>query len=118
VNPRIAKHLLFIALLAFASITAHAKGRLGFSVDVASTEAAPNALAEMKVTAVQPGSPAAAAGLKTGDLITELNGKKIQGADAMEIRSAMGSVKAGEHVKLVVLRAGGKRVPVEIVAGP
>jgi C-terminal processing protease CtpA/Prc len=49
----------------------------------------------MKVTTIEPGSPAAIAGLLVGDFIVEANGKKIEGAPARELAGQMREVKSG-----------------------
>jgi serine protease Do/serine protease DegQ len=54
------------------------------------------------LTEVQPGSPAAAAGLRKGDVITALNGRPVRGA--AELRARLGVVPAGETVELRVQR--------------
>jgi len=56
------------------------------------------------VSHVEPESPAAKAGLKTGDVITELDGKKI--ADASELQMEVGQKKPGTAIKLGLLRDG------------
>jgi len=67
------------------------------------------------VSQVEPDSPAAKAGLKTGDVITELNGKKI--TDASDLQVAVGQMKPGSTIKLNVLRDGkNMTVPVMLEA--
>jgi len=56
------------------------------------------------VTQVQPGTPAADAGLKTGDVITEVNGKPV--SDASELQMAIGLKSPGDKVNLKVFRDG------------
>ena len=56
------------------------------------------------VSQVEPDSPAAKAGLKTGDVITELNGKKI--TDASDLQLTVGQTKPGSTIKLGLLRDG------------
>jgi serine protease Do len=56
------------------------------------------------VTQVEDGSPAAKAGLKVGDVITELNGQKV--ADASELQIEVGQKQPGTTIKLDVLRDG------------
>jgi serine protease Do len=67
------------------------------------------------VSQVEPESPAAKAGLKTGDVITELDGKKI--ADASELQMEVGQKKPGTAIKLGLLRDGkSMTVPVTLEA--
>jgi len=72
------------------------RGRLGISMqDVTGGEGA-------TVTEVVPGSPAAEAGLRKGDVVTGLNGRPVRGA--AELRARLGVVPIGETVELRVLR--------------
>ncbi len=74
------------------------------------------------ITAVQPSSPAAAAGLKVGDVITAVNGQSLADAkspadwqpDTLSERMRQAAV-AGETVKLTVER---ESQPVEIAVTP
>jgi len=56
------------------------------------------------VTQVEPNSPGAKAGLKIGDVITELDGRKI--TDASDLQVAVGLKAPGTTIKLGVLRDG------------
>ena len=56
------------------------------------------------VTQVEDGSPAAKAGLKVGDVITELDGSKV--TDASELQIQVGQKQPGTAIKLSVLRDG------------
>jgi serine protease Do len=53
---------------------------------------------------VEPNSPAAKAGLKIGDVITELDGRKI--TDASDLQVAVGLKSPGTSIKLGLLRDG------------
>jgi len=67
------------------------------------------------VSQVEPDSPAAKAGLKTGDVITELNGKTVN--DAGELQVAVGQKQPGTKLDLSVMRDGkGMQVPVTLEA--
>ena len=109
--PRV---LLVLTLLACSGL-ALAKGRLGFSVQIATASETGLLIQEIQVDAVNPGSAAEKAGLKNGDIITSLDGKALKGTDAREFQAALGGAAPGQHLKLVVLRAG-KPVPIEVVA--
>ena len=62
--------------------------------------------AGVAVNSVQPGSAAARAGLKSGDVITALDGKKVTSA---QLRTAISARKPGTKVELTVLRSGSSR---------
>jgi serine protease Do len=67
------------------------------------------------ISQVEPDSPAGTAGLKTGDVITELNGRKI--TDASDLQLAVGQMKPGSMIKLALLRDGkSMTVPVTLEA--
>lgn len=67
------------------------------------------------VSQVESDSPAAKAGLKTGDVITELDGKKITGAS--DLQMDVGQKKPGTTIKLGLLRDGkSMTVPVTLEA--
>jgi len=57
------------------------------------------------VTQVQPDSPAEAAGLKAGDVITALDGKPVAGAG--DLRNKVGLIPVGDTVVISVLRDSG-----------
>jgi serine protease Do len=56
---------------------------------------------------VSPKTPAEKAGLKSGDVITSVNGKKID--DARQLRLMIGSMAPGTRVKIEVNREGQKK---------
>ena len=56
------------------------------------------------VAAVQPGSPAAAAKLRSSDVITAVDGEKV--ASARELTRRIGSLKPDQKVRLTVVRDG------------
>jgi len=67
------------------------------------------------VTQVENDSPAAKAGLKVGDVITEINGQKVSDASAPQIE--VGQKQPGTSIKLDVLRDGKNvNVPVTLEA--
>lgn len=74
------------------------RGYLGLGVDQMRVRSAIG----FPVGAVAPGSPAAAAGLKSGDLIVTVNGQKIQ--QAMDFNILLLDFGAGDTLQIVVKR--------------
>ena len=67
------------------------------------------------VTQVEPNSPGAKAGLKTGDVITELDGRAV--SDAGELQVEVGQKQPGTTIKLGVMRDGkSTNIPVTLEA--
>jgi putative serine protease PepD len=56
------------------------------------------------VASVQSGTPAASAGLKEGDVVTQVNGKAIDGADALS--AAIRGHSPGDKIALTYIRGG------------
>jgi putative serine protease PepD len=74
-------------------------GRLGVTV-----ENSPGNILGAKLGQVTPGSPAAAAGLKSGDVITGFGDQPIDSADALV--AAVRSQQPGDQVKVTYVRGG------------
>jgi serine protease Do/serine protease DegQ len=87
------------------------RGRLGVEVQELTPELAKglgvSAERGAVVTRVLKGSPAAEAGLQSGDVVTAVNGQPVQ--SAADLRNQIGLRRAGETVKLEVVRAGKTR---------
>jgi serine protease Do len=66
------------------------------------------------VAQLTPGSPAAGAGLKTGDVIVQLNGQKIANGSALQVD--VSQMAPGTRITLGILRDG-KAMPVEVTVG-
>lgn len=65
------------------------------------------------VGSVAPGSPAAAAGIRKGDIIIEVNGKKVE--DAGTLQELIRNASVGTSIRLTVLRDGSRRtIPVTL----
>jgi len=85
-----------------------ARGHLGVAVQPITSDLAQSlGLKDVQgvlVSSVEPGSPAEKAGLKPGDVITALNGKKIDDPNAF--RNELASTPPGTTVTLTVMRNG------------
>ena len=70
-----------------------------------------------RITRVFPGTPAAKAGLKVGDVVTALDGKSIAGADSLT--AAVSHGKPGDEITLTIRRGGAtKQVSVTLGVRP
>lgn len=106
--------VLLAFLLAFSAHAA--QGKLGFTVDAKFDRKLVDAdIKEVVVTNVAAASAAERAGMKTGDVLQQLNGAPLVGSSARRFFAAMGKVKPGDKVALVVLRAG-KPIALTLVA--
>jgi serine protease Do len=87
------------------------RGWLGVSLQAVDPEmAAALGAAEAKgalVNAVEPGSPAARAGLRAGDVITALDGRAVE--SPRDLAAAVAAVAPGRSVTLALLRDGSAR---------
>ncbi|MFO7593894.1 MAG: DegQ family serine endoprotease [Pseudomonadota bacterium] len=68
------------------------------------------------VTQVTSGSPADKAGLKTGDVITHINGRAVD--DATAVRNRIGLLRIGEKVQMRILRNGEQQTLNAVVQEP
>jgi Do/DeqQ family serine protease len=66
------------------------------------------------VAGVAPGSSAEHAGIKTGDIITSINGVTMKGAG--ELRNAIGMLRVGDKVDIGLLRDGKPRQVTALIA--
>jgi putative serine protease PepD len=70
-----------------------------------------------EIQGVTPGSPAQSAGLRTGDVITGVEGREV--TEPQDVSSALDGLKPGDEVELEVSRDGERRtVVVELAARP
>lgn len=79
-------------------------GQLGVSLRDKVSGSSSEFTSGAEVATVTPGSTAAAAGLRAGDVITDLGGRSV--SDASGLQAAAGAMAAGTTVQLIVQRAG------------
>jgi C-terminal processing protease CtpA/Prc len=72
-------------------------------------------LKSVKVTAVTPSSPAALAGIATGDLIIEAESRVVAGAKARDLEPLL-KKRVGESLHLRMKRPGGETYDATVVA--
>lgn len=74
-------------------------------------------LKTVKIEKVVPNSPAAKAGLQPGDVMLEIEGKKVAGAKANDLKPYM-ERDVGQTVRLAIQKSSGEVKQVTLVAGP
>ena len=105
--------LAFVAIgIAFAD---DAKGSFGFAAKVDSDGFFDPTLKSVFVQSVQPGLPAARAGIVVGDSIIEVDGTKVAGAKASAMADRM-KKKPGQQAVLKLLRVNGETYVVTLTA--
>src|SRR5690606_5210079 len=95
------------------------RGRLGIQIQDVTPDLAAALDLEVDrgalVTLVEPGSAAAAAGVREGDVIIELDGAPVTGSS--DLANKVGLVRAGTEVEIVLLRDGRRQTIQATVAG-
>lgn len=104
IPARMAKSLME-QILEFGEVQ---RGRLGVSVQNLTSELAralkSDNLQGAVITQVESGSTADEAGLRSGDIVTAVNGREID--DAADLRNAVGLIRAGEQISMQAWRNG------------
>jgi len=99
-------------------VVAGEKGYLGVALSVEGEGFFLNpTLKSVRIEKVISNSPAAKAGIESGDLLLEIEGKKVVGAKANEIRPYMDR-EVGQTVRLAIQKSSGEVKQVAVVAGP
>jgi len=107
--------LLTTLFVSFATHAADDKGGYGFAVTVAVAGIFDHTLKSVVVKSVDPGLPAAAAGLAAGDILLEVEGKPVPGSKAEDMMAQM-KRKPGEPLNLKLKRANGDIYSATLVA--
>ena len=84
-------------------------GPMGFSIDFDRNDASPSYLSIGKVSA---GSPAAAAGLKKGDLLMSVDGKDLSRASKEEGTAVIKDSKATVHIRVLRIDEAAAKPPI------
>ncbi|MGJ8669128.1 MAG: DegQ family serine endoprotease [Oceanococcus sp.] len=96
------------------------RGRLGVSVQNLSEELAQALNAQDRqgavITQVESGSTADKAGLRSGDIVTAVNGREVN--DAADLRNAVGLIRAGEQISMEAWRDGQKSLYKASISNP
>ena len=87
---------------------------IGVGLDVVRNEEGNELQSGARVVAVQPGGPAAAAGLRPGDVITGVDGTRITGPS--DVISSVERAGVGRSLRLTILR-GGQSFQVPVIPG-
>ena len=98
-------HSVMDQLIRYGSVK---RGQLGVSMytvtpDIAHSLGLPSAVGAL-VSQVVDGSPAARAGIRTGDVITSVNGQPVKSNS--ELRNTIGLLRVGDKVEIGLLRDG------------
>lgn len=68
------------------------------------------------ITGVQPGSPAEAADLESGDIVLAINGRKVK--NSQDVRNMIGLAKIGDEVEMEVNHKGSSKFRTAKIAAP
>lgn len=118
-NNNCLKYLLTILAFSFSlPVSAGERGFLGIGVSVDGEGFFLNpTLKAVTIAKVVAKSPAAAAGIVVGDQIVEIEGRKIQGAKANDVKPYL-EREIGQTVRLVLKKSSGEIQVISLVAGP
>lgn len=103
------------AFAAGATLADEPRGTFGLVAKIDADGVFNPTLKSVHVQSVQPGMPAALAGIVAGDAVVEVDGIKVAGARAAALAERM-KKKPGEAVALRLVRANGESYLVTLVA--
>lgn len=93
------------------------KGYLGVSLEVDAEGMFNPTLKTLTVKTVAPSSPAAKAGIGSGDQIIEIEGRKVAGSSANDLRVYMEG-EEGQTLRMAIKKPTGSTTSVTVVLGP
>ena len=112
--------LLAVAALSMAPASLHAaeKGWFGFAlnIDAEGLSLSPK-LRSIKIEKIVPASPAANAGLASGDMILEIEGVTVDGAKADTLKAAI-QKSVGETLRLKIKHGADAPHDISLIAAP
>jgi C-terminal processing protease CtpA/Prc len=116
-NRRSQLILIVAAGFLFSPLGAHAaeKGWFGFALAIDADGILNPRLRSIKIDKIFPASPAANAGLSTGDMIVEIEGIVVEGAKADALKTAM-QKSAGETLRLKIKHGTDASQDVSLIA--
>lgn len=115
ISRRSAVVALVAACTASAALAEEPRGTFGFAAKVDAEGVFSPTLKSVFVHSVQPGMPAAIAGMVAGDSIVEVEGAKVAGSKASAMADRM-KKRPGEALVLKLLRASGDSYVVTLTA--
>ena len=115
------QRLFLFFLIGWLAVQAPPAGWLGLTIQELTPQIAMRFNIDVSegafVAAVQPGSPAERGGVRAGDLIVSLNGKKISNPDAL--RKEVAKISPGTSIEVILYRGPlEKRVRISVGAPP
>jgi C-terminal processing protease CtpA/Prc len=118
-NRRSRLILLVAAALLLSPLGSQAadKGWFGFSLAIDADGILNPRLRTIKIDKIFPASPAANAGLSTGDMIVEIEGIPVEGAKADTLKTAM-QKSVGETLRLKIKHGADASQDVALIAAP
>ena len=112
--------LLAAAALSMAPLSLHAaeKGWFGFALNIDAEGFSLNPkLRSIKIDKIFPASPAAKAGLASGDMILEIEGIAVEGAKADTLKAAI-QKSVGETLRLKIKHGADASHDISLIAAP
>lgn len=104
--------------IASDAASASARGVFGVTVSVTADGIFDPTVRVARIARVEPGLPAARAGVAVGDEVLEVDRRRIPGARAADLAPLAKGKQVGEALLLVLARSDGSRYQVQLTAVP